>query len=101
MLKLKILLVRSRKFTKLQFRKSADKKRRFVEFEGGDFVWVVLTKDRFPVGEYNKLPARKIGPLEIMEKTNPNAYQLLSFQAYQDVPCVQCKHLVPYTRRLI
>jgi hypothetical protein len=101
MLKLKILLVRFRKFTKLQFRISADKKRRFMEFEGGDFVWVVLTKDQFPVGEYNKLLARKIGPLEIMEKINPNAYQLLSFQAHSDVPCVQCKHLVPYTRRLI
>ncbi|GKF95298.1 hypothetical protein Tco_0288033, partial [Tanacetum coccineum] len=26
---------------------------RHVDFEEGDFVWAVLTKDRFPVGEYN------------------------------------------------
>jgi len=51
----------------------ADKKRRALEFQVGDFVWAVLTKDRFSVGEYNKLSARKIGPLEIIEKINPNA----------------------------
>ena len=39
-------------------------------------VWAILTKDRFPVGEYNKLAARKIGHLEILEKINPNAYRL-------------------------
>jgi hypothetical protein len=37
-------------------------------------VWAILKKDRFPVGEYNKLAARKLGPIEIIEKINPNAY---------------------------
>jgi hypothetical protein len=59
-----------------KYKASADKKRRAVEFEEGDFVWAVLTKDRFPVGEYNKLAARKIGPVEVIEKINPNAYRL-------------------------
>jgi hypothetical protein len=39
-------------------------------FEEGDFVWVVLTKDRFLVGEYNKLLVVKIGLLKIIEKIN-------------------------------
>jgi hypothetical protein len=39
-------------------------------FEEGDFVWVVLTKDGFLVGEYNKLLVVKIGLLKIIEKIN-------------------------------
>jgi hypothetical protein len=42
-----------------KYKASADKKRRTVEFEEGDFMWTILTKDRFPVGEYNKLVAHK------------------------------------------
>nr|GEV98651.1 putative reverse transcriptase domain-containing protein [Tanacetum cinerariifolium] len=49
---------------------------RHVDFEVGDFVWAVLTKDHFSVGEYNNLSAKKIGPLEIVEKMNSNAYHL-------------------------
>ena len=47
-----------------------------MEFEVGDFVWAVITKDRFPAWEYNKLSAKKIGPVEIVEKINSNAYRL-------------------------
>ena len=36
----------------------------------------ILTKDRFPVGEYNKLSVKKIGTVEIVEKINSNAYHL-------------------------
>ncbi|GJY58177.1 hypothetical protein Tco_0458069 [Tanacetum coccineum] len=32
--------------------------------------------DHCPVGEYNKLSAKKIGPLKIMEKINSNAFRL-------------------------
>ena len=55
---------------------SADKKRRAVEFEEGDFVWAILTKDRFSMGGYNKLAAHKVGPVEIVKKINLNAYRL-------------------------
>ncbi|GKC98435.1 putative nucleotidyltransferase, ribonuclease H [Tanacetum coccineum] len=71
-------------------------KRRLVDFKEGDFVWAVLTKYRFPVEEYNKLSAKKIGPLEIMEKINSNTYRqkLLSHIRCSDV--FNVKHLIPY-----
>jgi hypothetical protein len=43
-------------------------------FEVGNFVWVVLTHDRFPIGEYNKLLERKTGPCEILKNINDKAY---------------------------
>nr|GEY40157.1 NB-ARC, P-loop containing nucleoside triphosphate hydrolase [Tanacetum cinerariifolium] len=44
-----------------KYKQDEDQKWRHVDFEVGDFVWAVLTKDCFPVGEYNKLSAKKIG----------------------------------------
>ncbi|KAH9726539.1 Endonuclease [Citrus sinensis] len=73
-----------------------DKKRQVLEFQVGDFVWVVLTKDRFSVGEYNKLSARKIGPLEIIEKINPNAYRLKLPSHIRTADVFNVKHLIPY-----
>jgi hypothetical protein len=37
------------------YKARADRHCRQVLFYVGDFVWAVLTHDRFPVGEYNKL----------------------------------------------
>ncbi|GJY83567.1 putative nucleotidyltransferase, ribonuclease H, partial [Tanacetum coccineum] len=67
-----------------------------VDFEEGDFVWAVLTKDRFPVGEYNKLSAKKIGPLEIVEKINSNAYRLKLPSHIRCSDVFNVKHLIPY-----
>ncbi|GJT07733.1 putative reverse transcriptase domain-containing protein [Tanacetum coccineum] len=79
-----------------KYKQDADHKRRHVDFEEGDFVWAVLTKDRFLVGEYNKLSAKKIGLLEIVEKINSNAYRpkLPSHIRCSDV--FNVKHLIPY-----
>ncbi|KAL0741258.1 hypothetical protein Bca4012_082771 [Brassica carinata] len=59
-----------------RYKHDADKKRRELIFAPGDLVWVVLTKDRFPAREYNKLKSRKIGPVEVLERINPNAYRI-------------------------
>jgi hypothetical protein len=75
---------------------NVDKKRQVVEFKEGDFVWAILTKDRFPVGEYNKLAARKVGPIEIIEKINPNAYRLKLPSHIKTSDVFNIKHLVPF-----
>ena len=59
-----------------KYKTNANKKRLHMEFEVGDYVWAVLTKDRFSVGDYNKLSIKKIGLVEIIEKINLNAYRL-------------------------
>lgn len=56
-----------------------------------------MTKDRFPVGEYSKLVAHKIGPLEIIEKINPNAYWLKLPSHIKMLRHVNVKNLVLYT----
>ncbi|KAE8704407.1 General regulatory factor 9, MU isoform 1 [Hibiscus syriacus] len=59
-----------------KYKTRVDNHRRQVLFDVGDFVWVVLTRDRLLVGEYNNLKDRKIGPCEVVQKINDNAYRL-------------------------
>ncbi|PKI58688.1 hypothetical protein CRG98_020918 [Punica granatum] len=75
----------------------ADRRRRHVKFEVGDFVWAILTKDRFSAGNYHKLAARKIGPVEIVEKINSNAYRLKLPSDIRTADVFNVKHLIPYT----
>ena len=57
---------------------------------------VVLTKKRFFVGEYNKLSAKKIGLVEIIEKINPNAYRLKLSSHICIADIFNVNHLIPY-----
>lgn len=59
-----------------KYKAREDSHRRQVHFDVGDFVWGVLTRDRFLVGEYNKLKERNIGPGDILQKINDNSYRL-------------------------
>ncbi|GKB20420.1 putative nucleotidyltransferase, ribonuclease H, partial [Tanacetum coccineum] len=52
--------------------------------------------DRFPVGEYNKLSAKKICPLEIVKKINSNAYHLKLPSHIRCFDIFNLKHLLPY-----
>ena len=52
-----------------------NRRRKFVEFEVGELVWIHLHKDRFPPGKFGKLP-RVDGPFKIIEKIRDNAYKL-------------------------
>nr|GFD56053.1 putative reverse transcriptase domain-containing protein [Tanacetum cinerariifolium] len=50
----------------------------------------------FPAHEYNKLAAKKIGPVEIVEKINPNAYRLRLPSHVRTHDVFNVKHLVPF-----
>lgn len=78
------------------YKKAADRGRREVLFEVGDSVWAILTKDRFPPHEYNKLAARKIGPVEVLERINPNAYRLALPSHVRTSDVFNVKHLIPF-----
>ena len=80
-----------------KYKQKAYLKCRHLEFDVGDFVWTVLTKDRFPAGEYNKLSAKKIGPMEVLEKINPNAYRLKLPSHVRTADVFNVKHLIPFT----
>ena len=79
-----------------KYKIEADRHRRDVHFSVGDLVWAVLTKDRFPARTYNKLKARKIGPLEILEKINANAYRVKLPPDVRSSDVFNVKHLFPY-----
>lgn len=79
-----------------KYKTAADRKRRELIFSPGDLVWVVLTRDRLPASEYNKLKSRKIGPIEILERINPNAYRLRLPQHLRTSDVFSVKHLSPY-----
>ncbi|VFQ88052.1 unnamed protein product [Cuscuta campestris] len=78
-----------------KYKARVDKHRRQVLFDVGDFVWAVLTKDRFPVGEYDKLKDRKIGPCEIVQRINDNAYRLRLPSHLKTSDVFNVKHLTP------
>ncbi|XP_010412456.1 PREDICTED: uncharacterized protein LOC104698758 [Camelina sativa] len=59
------------------YKDKADAKRWELVFQPGDKVWVVLIRDRMPALEYNQLRSRNIGPVEVLERINDNAYRLL------------------------
>ncbi|KAF3679682.1 hypothetical protein FXO37_03724 [Capsicum annuum] len=54
----------------------ANKGRRKLILESGDWVWVHLRKDRFPSQRNAKLMPRGDGPFQVLEKINDNAYKI-------------------------
>ncbi|PKI48365.1 hypothetical protein CRG98_031218 [Punica granatum] len=81
----------------MKYKNVANRRRKHVEFEVSNFVWVVLTKDRFSTGDYHKFAARKIGTMEVVEKINPNAYRLKLSSHIHTTDVFNVKYLIPYT----
>lgn len=82
--------------TTIKYKRQVDKRRREVNFQVGDYVWAVFIKERFPTGQYNKLKPRKIGPVQIVEKVNANAYRLLLPSHIHTADVFNVKHLFKY-----
>ncbi|RVW80731.1 Transposon Ty3-I Gag-Pol polyprotein [Vitis vinifera] len=59
-----------------QYATKANKGRRQVLFEPGDWVWVHMRKERFPTHRRSKLHPRGDGPFQVLERINDNAYKL-------------------------
>lgn len=74
----------------------ADKKHRHIVFDVRDFVWAILTKDRFSTGDYYKLKAKKIGPIKVIEKIKPNGYHLKIPSHIITTDIFNVKHLIPF-----
>lgn len=79
-----------------KYKAAADQHRRQVVFGEEDLVWAILTKDRFPAGEYNKLSQRKIGPCKVIKRVNNNAYKLELPSHLRTSDVFNVRHLVPY-----
>ena len=74
----------------------ANRRRKYVEFEVGDLVWVHLRKNRFPPGKFGKLKPRVDGPFKIIEKIGENAYKLQLPAEYEISPMFNVKDLRAY-----
>jgi hypothetical protein len=59
-----------------QYAKNANKSRKKVIFEPGDWVWLHMRKERFPEQRRSKLLPRGDGPFQVLERINDNAYKL-------------------------
>ena len=79
-----------------KYKKDADKKRRELIFEPGELVWVILTKDCLPAGEYNKLKSRKIGPVEVLAHISNNAYRVRLPAHLRTSDVFNVEHIFPF-----
>ena len=53
---------------------AANTRRKDRQFQVGDMVLIRLKPERFPLGSFNKLHARRARPFKVVKKLGPNAY---------------------------
>ena len=62
--------------TNAKYKVAADLRKKHVVFEVGDLVWVLISKDRRPEGQYAKWRQRMYGDCRILKTINHNAYEI-------------------------
>ena len=58
------------------YARKANKGRKKVVFQPGDWVWVHMRKERFSEQRKSKLQPRGDGPFQVLERINDNAYEI-------------------------
>ena len=58
------------------YAKKANKNRKEVVLEPGDWVWVHMRKERFPKQRKSELQPREDRPFQVLERINDNAYRI-------------------------
>ncbi|RDY14127.1 hypothetical protein CR513_00851, partial [Mucuna pruriens] len=66
-----------------QYANQANKRRKKVSFEPGNWVWVHMRKERFPAQRQSKLQPRGDDPFQVIEKINDTAYKFDPPSEYQ------------------
>ncbi|KAL1194506.1 RNA-directed DNA polymerase-like protein [Cardamine amara subsp. amara] len=59
-----------------KYKQQADKGRKEITFEPGEWVWLHMRHERFPNQRKSKLSPRGDGPFRVLERINNNAYKL-------------------------
>jgi hypothetical protein len=79
-----------------QYVHQANKGRKQVVFELGDWVWLHLRKDRFLEKQRSKLLPQGDGPFQVVECINDNAYKLDLPGEYGVSACFNVANLSPF-----
>lgn len=79
-----------------RYKKHVDEHICKVIFKVGDYVLVIITRSHLSIREQRKLDPPEVGPSEIIEQINDNAYHLKLPSHIRTHDIFDIKHLVPY-----